>query len=166
MGVKPHAGSSPALRTTRRDGVVTANPSPGRVVAIHLCRGPREPMGAPASVAAIAGRGLEGDRHARPGSSRQVLLLDAAVLAEEGLSPGVLRENLTIEGIGVDALAPGTRLRVGADAVLSVHGPCEPCAFVEGVRPGLRAKLEGRRGTLATVEAGGTLRVGDAVTEI
>ena len=123
-------------------------------------------MDAPASVAAIAGRGLEGDRHARPGSGRQVLLMDAAVLAEEGLAPGVLRENLTIEGIGVDALAPGTRLRLGAEVLLSVHGPCAPCAFIEGVRPGLRAKLEGRRGTLATVEAGGTVRVGDAVVAI
>jgi MOSC domain-containing protein YiiM len=120
-------------------------------------------MGAPASVAALAGRGLEGDRHAREGSGRQVLLLDASVLAAEGLAPGVLRENLTIDGIAVDALPRGARLRVGDDAVLVVHGPCEPCAFVEGVRPGLRAKLEGRRGTLTTVEKGGTLRVGDPV---
>ena len=143
---------------------MNAIPSPGRVVAIHLCRGPRAPMDAPASVAALAGLGLEGDRHAREGSGRQVLLLDAAVLAAEGLAPGVLRENLTIEGISVDALPAGARLRVGADAVLLVQGPCEPCAFVDGVRPGLRAKLEGRRGTLTTVAAGGTLRVGDAVT--
>jgi len=143
---------------------VTPPPSSvGRVVAIHLCVGPRVPMASPGSVVAISGRGLEGDRHARAGSGRQVLLLDAAVLAAEGLAPGVLRENLTLEGIGVDGLAAGTRLRVGDGVVLRVEGPCEPCAFVEGVRPGLRARLEGRRGTLATVEAGGTLRVGDPV---
>jgi MOSC domain-containing protein YiiM len=123
-------------------------------------------MGAPGSVEAVAGRGLEGDRHAREGSLRQVLLVDAAVLAAEGLAAGDLRENLTVEGLAVDGLPAGTRLRVGAAVVLRVTGPCEPCAFIEGIRPGLREGLQGRRGTLAVVEGGGTLRVGDAVAEL
>lgn len=139
---------------------------PGRLAAIHLCRGPRVPMVAPASVEAREDRGLAGDRHGRKGSRRQVLLVDAAVLAAEGLAPGVPRENLTVEGIAVDALPAGARLRVGDAAVLRVTGPCEPCAFVEGIRPGLRARVEGRRGTLAVVESGGTLRVGDPVVRI
>ena len=44
------------------------------------------------------------------------------------------------------------------------RNPCEPCGFLETIRPGLQEVLQGRRGTLAVVEAGGTLRVGDAVT--
>ena len=138
-------------------------PDAGRLVAIHLCLGPRVPMGAPDAVEARADHGLDGDRHAKKGSSRQVLLMDAAILGAEGLAPGVLRENLAVDGIPVDALPAGTRLRVGGAAILRVTGPCEPCGFVEGVRPGLKARMEGRRGTLAVVEAGGTLRVGDSV---
>jgi MOSC domain-containing protein YiiM len=143
--------------------MTSPDPAAGRIAAIHLCRGPRVPMGAPQSVEALRDGGLEGDRHGKKGGRRQVLLMDAAVLAAEGLAPGLLRENLTVEGIPVDALPEGARLRVGDAAVLRVTGPCEPCAFVEGIRPGLRARMEGRRGTLAVVEAGGTLRVGDPV---
>jgi len=123
-------------------------------------------MDAPASVEARADHGLEGDRHAKKGSPRQVLLADAEVIAAEGLVPGDIRENLAIEGLPVDGLPAGTRLRVGDAVVLRVTGPCEPCGFLEKVRPGLRARLEGRRGTLATVETGGTIRAGDAVTRI
>ncbi len=140
------------------------NPPSGRILALRLCRGPRIPMGAPGEAAARADFGLEGDRHARRGSPRQVLLVDAAVLAAEGLSPGDLRENLTVEGFPVDGLAPGTRLRCGAAVVLRVTGPCEPCSFIEGIRPGLRERLRGRRGTLAVVEEGGALRAGDSCT--
>ena len=139
---------------------------PARLASIRVCRGPREPMGAPDRVEARADFGLAGDRHAKAGSHRQVLLVDAAVLAAEGLAPGEIRENLLLEGIAVDALPAGTRLRIGPDAVLRVTGPCEPCAFVDGVRPGLRRRLEGRRGSLATVETGGVLRVGDEVTSL
>jgi len=141
-------------------------PAAGRIAAIHLCRGPRVPMDAPREVEALPDRGLEGDRHGSRGGRRQVLLLDAAVLAAEGLAPGVLRENLTVEGIPVDALPEGARLRVGHAAVLRVTGPCEPCAFVEGIRKGLQERMQGRRGALAVVEAGGTLRVGDPIVRL
>ena len=134
----------------------------GRLVSIQLCVGHRVPMAAPAEAVARPGFGLEGDRHARPGSVRQVLLADAAVLAAEGLPPGGIRENLTVEGLPVDALAVGTRLRCG-EAVLRVVHACEPCGQMDEIRPGLQERLRGRRGMLAVVESGGRLRVGDAI---
>ena len=106
--------------------------------------------------------GIPGDAHFRPGSARQVLMIEAETLRELGLEPGSVRENLTVGGFPLMGLAPGTRLRVG-DAVLEVTGECEPCAVMDAVRPGLMAELAGRRGMLARVAAAGLVRRGDPV---
>jgi hypothetical protein len=47
--------------------------------------------------------------------------------------------------------------------VLELGGPCAPCAFIDGIRPGLRQAIEGFRGRFATVVVGGAFGVGDAV---
>ena len=60
---------------------------PATVVALHLCRAGRVPLEAVERVQALAGQGLEGDRHARPHSRRQVLLMEQEVLDEFGLGP-------------------------------------------------------------------------------
>jgi MOSC domain-containing protein YiiM len=137
-----------------------------RVAAISLCVGAAQPMLQPAEARARADFGLEGDRHAKAGSERQVLLVDAAVLVAEGLKPGGIRENLTIDGMAVDGLKAGTRLRVGAEVVLRVTKICEPCHVMDKIQPGLQARLKGRRGILTSVESGGAIRVGDAVAPI
>ena len=106
--------------------------------------------------------GFEGDAHARPDGARQVLLLDAETLAEFGIEPGALKENITTEGVNLAALAPGTRLRVGV-ALLEITKECAPCESVEAIRPGLLEKLKGRRGQLARVLEGGPVQVGDRI---
>jgi MOSC domain-containing protein YiiM len=80
-----------------------------------------------------------------------------------GLTPGQVRENVVTRGIDVQALPPGTRLRIG-DAVLETTEDCAPCRFIDAIRPGLRREMAGRRGMLARVVTSGTLRVGDAVS--
>src|SRR4051795_5815210 len=78
----------------------------------------------------VANFGLEGDRHAgRP--ERQVSILNAetvAELAEQGMpvSPGVLGENITVEGVPVMQLSDGARLRIG-DAELEITGDRPAC---------------------------------------
>ncbi len=104
--------------------------------------------------------GLVGDDHRAPGSARQLVLQDQEVLAELGLSAGVVKENITLRGIGVNALAPGTRLRVG-DVVIEITKECRPCERMDEIRPGLRDELVGRRGACARVIEPGVLRVGD-----
>ncbi len=122
----------------------------------------REPIEPRAEVSAQADFGLEGDAHARAGSQRQVLLIDSETLGEFQVDPGALKENITTSGIALATLAPGSRLRVGG-AVLEITMDCAPCAFVDSVQPGLRTKLQDRRGMLARVLEGGSIRVGDAV---
>lgn len=111
----------------------------------------------------IADYGLEGDRHARSGSRRQVLLIDREILDSLGLAAGEVKENLTIEGIDLQQLQVGQQLLVGDTVRLEITQPCEPCGRMDEIRAGLRRQLEGRRGWLARVITGGWLAVGDPI---
>lgn len=117
------------------------------------------------SARALADCGFEGCGHARPGKKRQVLLIDEETLLQFGLAPGQVKENVTTRGIAIQSLAPGERLRAGG-AVLEITGPCEPCAFMDSLRPGLRAATEGKRGVLARVIEGGEVAPGDPVERV
>ena len=136
----------------------------GKIVSLQLCVGHRESMAHRDQVVAVAGQGLEGDRHANPQSHRQVLLMDKEILDSLDLDPGTIRENITISGLPIHQLPPGRHLRIGHQVVLEVTDLCEPCARMEEIRTGLQQTLDGQRGVLARVVQGGVLKVGDPVT--
>jgi MOSC domain-containing protein YiiM len=114
----------------------------------------------------IADFGLEGDRHAgRP--LRQVSILNAETvteLASAGMpvEPGVLGENITVEGVPVMQLEDGVRLRVG-DAELEITGDRPACRELNGVHRNALKALLGRTGKMARVVRGGTVRPGDPI---
>jgi len=108
----------------------------------------------------VAGAGFDGCAHARPGGKRQVLLMDVETLRAMDLAPGIVRENITTEGLNLHALRPGQTLHVGG-AELEVSLVCE--LLMEGIRTGLRQELVGRRGMLCRVLRGGTVRQGDPI---
>ncbi len=138
----------------------------GRVLSLHVCVGHFAPMKDTDSVELITGFGIEGDRHASDHPSRrrrQVLLMDKETLDSFGLEQGQIRENITTSGIDLAALPTGQRLSLGDDVVLEITGDCEPCAFIEGIRDGLRVEMERKRGMLAYVTQGGAIKVGDAI---
>jgi len=110
-------------------------------------------------------RGVEGCAHNRPGGNRQILLVDRETLDAMQLAPGIIRENITTEGIDVNGLPAGQRLRVGV-AVLEVSAVCTPCDQLEKIRPGLRREIYGRRGTLCKVVEGGLVRPGDPIQKL
>jgi MOSC domain-containing protein YiiM len=136
----------------------------GRVVHLFLAQLSGTPMKPVEEAVAVATRGFEGDRHARrtPGGNRQLLLVDAKNLRDLQLSPGTLKENAVVEGLALESLPVGQRLKLGG-AIIELTGPCEPCHKVEAVRPGLLRESWGRRGQLARVLEGGSVRVGDRV---
>jgi MOSC domain-containing protein YiiM len=111
--------------------------------------------------------GLEGDRHAgRP--LRQVSILNAETvdeLAQRGMpvSPGVLGENITVEGVPVMELPDGARLRIGAQAEVEITGDRPACKELLQVHRDALKALVGRTGKMARVVRGGTVRPGDAV---
>jgi MOSC domain-containing protein YiiM len=146
----------------RTSGPIMAQSGPGTVVNLQLCTKHLAPMRQMQTVCAIENQGLEGDRHAMPDSSRQVLLLEQETCIEYDFPIGAIRENITTRGIDLMSLPPGTRLRVG-DAVLETTKKCEPCDFVDDVKPGLREKLADKRGMLARVVQGGEIRLGSEI---
>jgi MOSC domain-containing protein YiiM len=85
------------------------------------------------------------------------------------LPDGSFGENLTIEGLDVDAGGVGDRWAVG-EALLEVTGPRIPCAtFAHRMgEPGWLKTFTavGRTGAYLAVVEGGTVRPGDAVTVV
>jgi MOSC domain-containing protein YiiM len=105
----------------------------------------------------LENHGMEGCAHARPNGSRQILLVDMETLNAMNLEPGVIRENITTEGLNVNGLQIGQHLRAG-QALLEVTAVCTPCDQLEKIRPGLRREIYGRRGMLCRVLKGGTVK--------
>ncbi|MFB7946400.1 MOSC domain-containing protein [Kitasatospora phosalacinea] len=140
----------------------------------------------------LAGLGVEGDVHAgttvkhrsrvRQDPSqpnlRQVHLMHAELfeeLAAAGFTvePGQLGENVTTRGVDLLALPVGALLHLGAEAVVEVTGLRNPCAQIDGFRPGLLKQvvhrnddgtLVRRAGIMGVVRSGGEIRPGDGVT--
>ncbi|GAA3089572.1 MOSC domain-containing protein [Streptomyces roseofulvus] len=143
------------------------------------------------SITLLAGLGVEGDVHAgvtvkhrsrvaqdptQP-NLRQVHLIQAELfdeVAEAGfeVAPGDLGENVTTRGIDLLALPTGTRLRLGAEAVVEVTGLRNPCAQIDDFRHGLLKQVVGRdadgeivrkSGIMGIVLTGGEVRPGDPI---
>lgn len=143
------------------------------------------------SIRLLAGLGVEGDAHqgatvkhrsrvARDPSQpnlRQVHLIHAELhdeLRDLGfdIAAGRMGENVTTHGIELLALPAGTRLRLGATAIVEITGLRNPCAQLESLQPGLMAATLGRddhgrlvrkAGVMAVVLADGEVRPGDPV---
>jgi MOSC domain-containing protein YiiM len=136
------------------------------VEAIHLGAERVPELWAVDSVRAVAGKGLEGDRHyheegAPPGQA--LTLVEAEVVDEAGLAAGGTRRQVTVRGVDLNELV-GKRFRVGEVECVGVE-LCEPCSHLEAMtRPGIIKELVHRAGINADILSDGTIRVGDAVT--
>jgi MOSC domain-containing protein YiiM len=131
---------------------------------VNLFRAPkrRVAMEELSEVRVVENAGFEGCAHARPAGKRQVLLMDIETLRAVELEPGMVRENITTEGLDVNALKVGQKLRVG-EVELEVSLVCEPCEEIEKLRAGLQQKMMGRRGMLCRVLRGGMVKSGDPI---
>jgi MOSC domain-containing protein YiiM len=139
----------------------------------------------------VAGVGVEGDVHsgatvqhrsrvardpAKP-NLRQVHLIAAELHQELGargypVAPGEMGENVTTRHVDLLALPAGTRLHLGAAAVVELTGLRNPCRQLDGLHPGLMGavldraadgSLVRRAGVMAIVVVGGEVRTGDPV---
>ncbi len=111
---------------------------------------------------AVEGHGFEGCAHANP-PKREVLFVSQEHLDALELQPGTIRENVTVAGDDVEQWPIGQRVRAG-EAVFEITMVCDPCERMEALRPGLRERLEGKRGMLARVVEGGDVAVGDELS--
>jgi MOSC domain-containing protein YiiM len=110
------------------------------------------------------GEGLVGDRHAEAGSTRQILMMDKAVMDTLEVDAGQLRENITVEGVSLFGLKEGQTLKVGDGLEFKIGELCDPCDNMDHIRPGLREKIDGQRGLFVTPLGSGTVSLGDDVT--
>lgn len=132
------------------------------VVYLQIVPKRKEPPVPAPALRLIEGRGIDGDRHQKPGGSRQVLLMAEENCDAFGLAPGEVRENIVTRGLDLQALPAGTTLEIGG-AALEITKDCEPCAFIDALRPGLKDRMVRRRGMLARVVRSGEIRVGDEI---
>jgi MOSC domain-containing protein YiiM len=99
-------------------------------------------------------------------------LIDELCAAGFDVAPGTMGENVTTRGLDLLALPRGTRLCLGAAAIVEVTGLRNPCAQLDRYQTGLTAAVLGRdpagnlirkAGVMGVVIAGGDIRPGDAI---
>lgn len=148
------------------------DPGTGVIEALVLAPDRELPVRLVDTVAAVPGRGLDGDRYAagcgtfapgRPGSA--LTLVDAAVLDElaevRGARPDH-RRNVVVRGCDLNALV-GRRFLLG-EVPCRGRRLCEPCLHLDRLNEGgLLRPLVHRGGLRADILEGGTVRVGDRV---
>ncbi len=135
----------------------------GVITSIQVCPGHGVPMKPVDPGLFVSDLGLDGCRHAKPGSRRQVLLIEEETLDDFELAAAIVKENVTTRGIELMSLPADTRLRLGEEVELWITGPCAPCGLMDEIHEGLQEAIRGRRGVLAWVKVGGEVRVGDSI---
>ena len=148
-------------------------PQVGEVKWIGLRPGRGEPVTEVEQVDATCEDGLVGDRFSGPsGAKRQVTLIQEEhievvrqILGRESLSPSLLRRNIVVNGINLQALKD-QHFRIG-DAVLFGTGNCPPCSQMEtALGPGGYNTMRGHGGITARVVQPGTIHTNSQVTLI
>ena len=142
------------------------------------------------AITLIANWGVEGDAHAGATAQHlyvvkkdptranltQVHLIHEELFAELAdrftVLPGELGENVTTSGVDLLALPLGTRIHLGADAVVELTGLRSPCSKINKYQGGLMKALvekddDGcivrKSGVMGIVIAGGVVAPGDAL---
>jgi hypothetical protein len=157
-------------------------PEPGQasgvVEGLYVAPDAEAPCQAVATAAAVAGRGLRGDRYfagrgtfGGPGATGHELTLIEAealdTLAEESgiaIDPAAARRNVVTRGVDLNALA-GRRFTIG-DVEIVGRRWCEPCAHLQRLTsPGVLRGLVHRGGLRADIVRGGTLSRGDEIRQ-
>jgi MOSC domain-containing protein YiiM len=163
----------------------------GTVLAVSLRHGHHFSKTPSLSIRLLTGLGVAGDAHmgetvkhrsrvrkdpTQP-NLRQVHLMHAELFEELrakgfAVQPGDLGENITTSGLDLLALPTGTRLHLGATAVVEVTGLRNPCVQIDGFQKGLMAatldkdaagNLVRKAGVMSIVLADGDVRPGDAI---
>ena len=110
----------------------------GRIHQLNCSQGgvPKTPV----PDARLTETGLEGDRVANPrfhgGPERALCLFSLELIRQlqaEGhpIFPGSAGENVTVEGLDWERLAPGSRLALGDEVVIEISSYTSPCSTIK-----------------------------------
>jgi len=150
----------------------------GHVASLHLHPAESgQPLQPVESFEVVEGKGVAGDaryfgrlsRDSGHPSRRQVTLIEREQIAEHAaglglpaIAPGAVRSNIETAGINLITLL-GREIEIG-EAVLRLYAPRDPCAKMDAICQGLRARMmDQRQGVLAEVVRSGKVRVGDLI---
>jgi MOSC domain-containing protein YiiM len=166
------------------------DPDPGTVSSVSRAAAHSFSKTAVESISLVEGWGVVGDAHAGATAQHlyvvkkdptranltQVHLIQEELFAELSgrytVRPGELGENVTTRGVDLLTLPLGTRLHLGADAVVEVTGLRSPCSKINAYQPGLMKALVGKddegrvirkSGIMGIVVASGVVAPGDAL---
>lgn len=129
----------------------------------------------PVDAARVTVDGVEGDwqknRKYHGGPNRAVCLYSEELytyLRGRGIdvSNGQVGENFTTRGLDLQTLAPGDRLRVGAECVIEITVVRIPCGQLRMWDATLPEAIVGHSGWLAKVVREGMVRPGDAIEKL
>jgi MOSC domain-containing protein YiiM len=141
------------------------------ILAVSISAGgiPKRPEEQALALASgLVGDGRNHAKHIRP--DRAISLWDHEIMQDlirEGfsLTPGAAGENLTVVGLHVQALAPGTLLKIGK-VVIKLKQPRKPCYVLDAIDPRLKDAIVGRCGYMASVIREGVIRPGMTIAVI
>ena len=165
---------------------------PGTITAVSLSPSHTMQKLKQDSIQLLSGLGVEGDAHmgvtvkhrsrvaqdpTQP-NLRQVHLIHSELhqeLREKGfaVAAGQMGENITTQGVALLELPRGSKLKLGASAVVEVTGLRNPCAQLDGIQPGLlsavldkdtQGNLIRKAGIMGIVLEGGEVKEGDPIT--
>lgn len=145
-------------------------PQSGKVVWIGIRPQNRQPMEVLEDTFANIG-GLTNDRanKGNPNNKRQVTLIQAehikavaSFLGEGNIDPALIRRNIVVEGINLNALKD-KQFRIG-EAILEMTGFCFPCSRMEeNLGKGGFNAMRGHGGITCRVIEEGKIKIGDEV---
>ncbi|MCU0521752.1 MAG: MOSC domain-containing protein [Anaerolineae bacterium] len=168
---------------------VLAAGSVGSVVAVCRKAEPGVPKYAVDAVELIEDFGITGDYHAGKfvrhrylakldptmPNHRHVLITDTVIFADVALrgidlEPGMMAENIVVDGVSVMALPLGTRIGIG-ETLVELTEKRDPCGQLNGSHPRLleavstdeNGQVCWNAGMFARILKGGRVRPGDAV---
>ncbi|GAC1436347.1 MAG: MOSC domain-containing protein [Terriglobales bacterium] len=147
----------------------------GTIESIHVAAEAKAPTHSVASVKAIPGAGLDGDRYAKrqgtffkPLPDFELTLIEAEALEAAQmdyglqLSPGEARRNLVTRGVPLNHLV-GKEFTIGEVRIRGIR-LCEPCSHLQALThlPVIKG-LRHRGGLRAQILSEGDIKVGDEV---
>jgi MOSC domain-containing protein YiiM len=154
-----------------RPSLPKAPASAGTVEGIFVASEAGAPAQSLEEVAALAGRGLDGDRHVAgagtfpsglPGSALTLIEAEVCESFAPALDPHEHRRNVVTRGIALNDLV-GHEFRIGSVRCRGMR-LCEPCTVIQryAARPVLRPLVH-RGGLRADILEDGVVRVGDVL---
>ena len=118
--------------------------------------------------------GLTGDRAYKPNATgkRQVTIIQeehlqavASFLGKDTIDPAIIRRNIVVKGINLNALK-GKQFKIG-EAILEMTGFCFPCSRMEeNLGKGGYNAMRGHGGIICRVIQAGEINIGDSLSVI